>query len=136
MVFCEYFLKFHHMTVSKDLRAIAIDDDPIFLLLVKQLCSQLDNITLVKTYNNAISGAAGIVLDRPDLVFLDIEMPEFSGLDMLRSLSNPPKVIVISSNTDLVDEAMNLRAISFLCKPIPIDEFKAAVEEVQLMLQA
>ena len=66
------------------LRAISIDDDPTSILMVKQLAEKTENLELVNTYQDAVKGAAGIILDKPDVLFLDIEMPEFNGIEIMR----------------------------------------------------
>jgi len=111
------------------IRAISIDDDPVAIMMVKKLCETVPNIELVNTYNNPISGAAGIVLDRPDLLFLDIEMPEFDGVKIMESLVRPPKIIVISSNESYTEKALELNAITFLKKPVSVEDFQSAISE-------
>ena len=111
-------------------RAIAIDDDPLALLIVKRFCSRLDNINLVETYSNSVEGANDIVNQNPDIVFLDMEMPDLSGLEILRGLGDSLKVVVISSNLNMREDALGLNAAAFLHKPTSFPAFEEVVEKV------
>lgn len=111
-------------------RAITIDDDPLSILIVKNYCKRLGNINVEKTYTNPIQGAAGIVTDEPDFIFLDMEMPELSGYDILRSMQNPSRVIVMSSNSYYKSFAEEQNASAFIQKPTSFKEFQSIVNAV------
>ena len=100
---------FRQRTYCMKLRAISIDDDPTSILMVKQLADKTENLELVNTYQDAVKGAAGIILDKPDVLFLDIEMPEFNGIEIMRSLMKPPKIIVISGNPNFKDRKLHIQ---------------------------
>lgn len=117
------------------IRAIAIDDDPTSLLTLRQVVEGIHGLNLVNTYDDAIKGAAGIILEKPDLIFLDIEMPEFNGLEIMQSLVNPPKIIVISGNETFEDRALELNAVTFISKPPQEDQMKTAVDKVRTLLK-
>lgn len=118
------------------LKAIIIDDDPISILMIENLCKRHGKVTVVKSYTDPIKGAAGIVLKRPDIVFLDVEMPEFTGPQIIRSLSILPKFIVMSSNKNFKELASVLNASSFVKKPVSFDEFCAVVGKAEKELTA
>jgi two-component SAPR family response regulator len=105
------------------MRAIAIDDDLMIILMIKKLVGKTKSIEFVGGYDDAIEGAAGIILDQPDLVFLDIDMPTFTGLQILESLVSPPQIIVISSNENYKQSVLDLKAIAFFKKPISQKQF-------------
>ncbi|MEQ8472717.1 MAG: response regulator [Marinoscillum sp.] len=113
------------------LRAISIDDDPTSILMVKQLAEKTEGLELVNTYQDAVKGAAGIILDRPDVLFLDIEMPEFNGIEIMQSLVKPPKIIVISGNPSFKNKALEMNAVTFISKPPEEEEFKKAIDKVR-----
>ena len=86
------------------LTCIAIDDDPLFLRKLEALADEIEWIELTGTFNNPIQGATAIISQKPDVVFLDMEMPHTGGgylmdwLDpRLNSMEKKPKVIVITS---------------------------------------
>lgn len=116
---------------SMKLRAISIDDDPTSILMVKQLAEKTEGLELVNTYQDAVKGAAGIILDRPDVLFLDIEMPEFNGIEIMQSLVKPPKIIVISGNPSFKNKALEMNAVTFISKPPEEEEFKKAIDKVR-----
>lgn len=117
------------------LRAISIDDDPMAILIIQKWAEKSTQVDLVNTYTDPIQGSAGIILDQPDLIFLDIEMPEFNGIQILSALKRPPKVIVVSSNPDYKEKALGLNALTFIRKPISQAGFENAVEEARLMIE-
>lgn len=119
------------------IRAIAIDDDPVSLFLLKKMTDKVQYLDLMATYADPIEGAAGIILDEPDVVFLDMEMPEFNGLDIMKALVKTPKIVVISGSPHFEAAALGLNAVSFLHKPLAEEEFHVVLKEVyESLLQA
>ncbi|REE05798.1 LytR/AlgR family response regulator transcription factor [Marinoscillum furvescens] len=113
------------------LRAIAIDDDPTATLIIKRLSERIPELELVSTYNDPIRGAAGIILDQPDVIFLDVEMPELSGIDIMKALVKPKKIIVISGNETTRQAVMDLNAVSFIAKPPTVGALQEAMEQIK-----
>jgi two-component SAPR family response regulator len=118
------------------LRAISIDDDPMAILVIQKWADKSTQVDLVKTYTDPIMGSAGIILDQPDILFLDIEMPEFNGIQILSALKRPPKVIVVSSNPDYKEKALGLNALAFIRKPISQEDFESTVEKARLIIES
>lgn len=116
------------------IRAIAIDDDPTSTLALRQVVDRIKGLELINTFEDSIKGAAGIILEKPDLIFLDIEMPDFNGLEIMKSLVNPPNIIVISGNDDFENRALELNAVTFISKPPSEEEVEIAVEKVRELL--
>lgn len=112
-------------------RVLIIDDEPISRRITKNFLSQLKGYEVVGEASNAQDGFTEIVKKKVDLIFLDIEMPEISGLDFLRSLANPPKVIIISAHRTYAIEGFDLNVIDYLLKPVAIDRFKLAIEKYE-----
>ncbi|MEO6358568.1 MAG: response regulator, partial [Ferruginibacter sp.] len=82
------------------LKAIAIDDEPIALEVVKSLSSKISFIDLAATFTNAFKAIEYLQKEKVDLIFLDIKMPDISGIDFLKSLSNPPMVIFTTAYSE------------------------------------
>lgn len=116
-----------------NLRAVSIDDDPTSTLMIKKLSEDVEDLELVNCYNDPVKGAAGVIQDRPDVLFLDIEMPEFTGIDLMGWMVKPPKIVVISANPHFRERAMELNAVAFISKPPAKEEFVAAIEKVRQM---
>lgn len=112
-------------------KVLIIDDEPISRRITKNFLSQLEGYEVVGEAADAQVGFTEIVQKEVDLIFLDIEMPEISGLDFLRSLANPPKVIIISAYREYAIEGFDLNVVDYLLKPVSIDRFKLAIEKFE-----
>lgn len=113
------------------LRAVLIDDEQHNLdNLSRMLEAYCPQITVVATALNAVSGRVALEQFNPDLVFLDIQMPGESGLDLLRSLKGYGfDVIFVTAFDQYGIQAVKLSALDYLLKPIHIDELRAAVSK-------
>jgi two-component system LytT family response regulator len=116
------------------LKAIAIDDEPIALEVVKSLSSKISFIELVATFTNAFKAIDFLQKEKVDLIFLDIEMPDISGIDFLKSLSNPPMVIFTTAYSEHAVQSFELDAIDYLLKPFSLARFLRAVNKAQEQL--
>lgn len=108
------------------LKAIAIDDEPIALEVVKTLASKISFIELVSTFTNAFIAIDFLQKEKVDLIFLDIKMPDISGIDFLKSLSNPPMVIFTTAYSEHAVQSFELDAIDYLLKPFSLSRFLKA----------
>ncbi len=115
--------------MDKKITCLAVDDDPTSLMIISNLIKKDERISLLETYTDPIEAAAGIILHKPSIIFLDVEMPEFTGLEMVESLVRPPKVIMITSKKDYQDKAFDLEVTDFLVKPVTKDRFVEALEK-------
>src|SRR5438046_6135307 len=109
------------------IKCVAIDDEPLALELVKKYIEQLPALTLVQTFDDAIAGAEYLRQHEIDLLFLDINMPDISGIDLLKSLEKKPLTIFTTAYKKFAVEGFELEAIDYLVKPIEFDRFKKAV---------
>lgn len=109
------------------IRCLAIDDDALFLKLLKVLFEDIKSAELISTYSNSVEGIMACVKQQPDVLLLDLEMPYLDGMEALETLDNPPKVIVISGHLN------GEGAVS-----IPIDKFisKTDVKSAEVLEQA
>src|ERR1019366_5378814 len=116
------------------IQAVIIDDEQNNIdnltILLKQYCPQ---VNVVATARDASAGENIIVQYSPDLVFLDIQMPERSGFDLLRSLNNYSfEIIFVTAFDQYGIQAVKFAAIDYLLKPINIEELKIAVQKAIL----
>ena len=86
-------IKEFRMPVSKKIYCLAVDDEPPALDVLKKYISAVPSLELIATCNNAVEALTILQQQNIDLVFLDIQMPELLGTDMLRTIKRPPKVI-------------------------------------------
>lgn len=109
---------------------LIIDDEHIAHDIVKGYCDNLPNFKFVKSCYNAFE-AIEVLNSRPvDLIFLDLNMPKLKGFDFLKSLSNPPKVIVTSAYQEYALEGYELNVIDYLLKPFGFDRFLKAINKL------
>ncbi|MDB4925931.1 MAG: putative response regulatory protein [Mucilaginibacter sp.] len=90
----------------------------------------VEQLEVVAVCNSALQSMEIMKTERIDLLFLDIEMPELSGISFLRTLQNPPKVIFITAYAEFAAEAFDLNAVDFLLKPVSLERFLKAVNKV------
>lgn len=109
-----------------------IDDDEINRLTLEHYIELTPNLKLV---GSMADGIAGLTFFREgnkvDVLFLDIEMPHLSGLELLRVLTDPPEVIITTARQDFAVDAFELRVADYLVKPFDFARFTQAVERVQ-----
>lgn len=106
--------------------AIAIDDEPIALDVVRSHASKVPFIELKATFTNAFDAIAYLHQNKTDLIFLDIKMPDINGIDFLGSLSNPPMVIFTTAYSEHAVKSFELDAIDYLLKPFSLSRFLKA----------
>ncbi len=113
------------------MKSIVIDDDKVFRLLIEKYAKKTKFIEIIGSYNNPIEAVNDGKINDVDLVFVDIEMPEMSGLEFMSSIKNLPAVIVISAKDKYAVSALNLDAFDYLLKPIEYPRFLKAVTKVR-----
>jgi DNA-binding LytR/AlgR family response regulator len=111
------------------LKCIAIDDEPLALRLVSEYISRFPALQLVKTFDDAISGAEFLKTKPIDLLFIDINMPDITGIDLVRSLPVKPIVIFTTAYKNFAYEGFELEALDYILKPIDFKRFEKAVEK-------
>jgi DNA-binding LytR/AlgR family response regulator len=117
------------------LRAIAVDDEPIALEVIQKLSSNIPFIALQAVFTDAFKAIDYLQKEKIDLVFLDIKMPDISGIDFLRSLSNPPMVIFTTAYSEHAVQSFELDAIDYLLKPFSLTRFLKACNKAQEQFQ-
>ena len=111
------------------LKCIAIDDEPLALEVIKKHVNDFPELKLLQTFDDAISGAEFLKKNQIDLLFIDIDMPDISGIDLVRTLQNKPMVIFTTAYKNYAYEGFELEAIDYLLKPIDLKRFTAAVQK-------
>ncbi|MFT3740376.1 MAG: LytTR family DNA-binding domain-containing protein [Breznakibacter sp.] len=111
------------------IRCIALDDEPLALTILREYTEKIPYLQLLGTYTNPAEAAKAIMYERPDLLFLDIQMPDIKGIDFARSLLYKPMVVFTTAYADYAVDAFNVDAIDYLMKPIPFDRFLQAVNK-------
>lgn len=112
-------------------RAVVVEDEPIAREQLRDLLSDVDWIECIGDAADGRSAVALIDEVKPDLVFLDIEMPELNGLDVLRTIQHDPAVVFTTAYDRFAVTAFELEAIDYLLKPFGRDRLVAALERVR-----
>jgi DNA-binding LytR/AlgR family response regulator len=108
------------------LTAIAIDDEPIALDVVRNLAEKIPFLSMKGFFTNAFEAAGFLHKEKTDLIFLDIKMPDISGIDFIKSIPNPPLVIFTTAYSEHAVQGFELDAIDYLLKPFSLSRFLKA----------
>ena len=112
------------------LSCLIVDDEVLAQDVIERYISNIPTLKLLGKCDNAVEAISFLHNNRVDLMFLDLNMPELSGLDMLRTLTNPPKVILTTAYSEYALESYEFGVIDYLLKPIKLERFIKAVNKV------
>jgi DNA-binding LytR/AlgR family response regulator len=112
---------------------IIIDDEKTARVILKTLCNQVKSLLIVSEFSNAMQAIKFLNENTIDLIFLDIHMPNFNGLDFIKTLKNPPKIILTTSDPKFAIAAFEYNfIIDYLLKPVEFSRFEKAIKKAQL----
>lgn len=111
-------------------RCLIIDDEPLARQLMESHIRQVKSLQVVGACETAIEAFELLHREQVDLLFLDIQMPGITGLNFLKSLKNPPKVIFTTAYMEYAVEAFELEAVDYLLKPITFERFIKAIQKI------
>lgn len=111
------------------IKCIAIDDEPPALELIKGYLSKFPALKLVQSFDDAIAAAEFLRDNSVDLLLLDINMPDITGLELVRSLREKPLIIFTTAHRKFAVEGFDLDAVDYLLKPIEFERFSKAVNK-------
>jgi DNA-binding LytR/AlgR family response regulator len=111
------------------IRAIIVDDEPLAQDVLETYIAKMPQLELVAKCNNAVEANAALQGGQIDLMFLDIQMPQLTGTDFLKTLSDPPMVIFTTAYPNYALEGFELDALDYLLKPISFERFMKAVNK-------
>jgi len=113
------------------MNAIIVDDEPLARDVLETYLERMPDVNLVATCSNAFEANQALKDHQVDLMFLDIQMPQLTGMDFLRTLQNPPMVIFTTAYSEYAIEGFELDALDYLLKPISFDRFVKAVNRAK-----
>src|SRR5689334_10113608 len=96
------------------IKAIVIDDEPLARSIVKEYLAAYQEITVVEECNDGFEGMKAILQQKPDLIFLDIQMPKINGFEMLELIEEPPAVIFTTAFDEFAMRAFESNAVDYL----------------------
>ena len=118
------------------MRTIIVDDERLAREELKTLLAKYPDIELIGEYKNTVEAKAAIENDVPDLVFMDIQMPGETGLELLEKIKNPPRTVFVTAYDEYAIKAFELKAYDYLMKPIDPERlaevYKRLSEENQM----
>ena len=113
------------------IKCIITDDEPIARQIIHSYCLQLPFLEVVVECENAIETLSFLTENKADILFLDINMPVLSGLSLLNTLTQKPKVILTTAYKEYALEAFELEVSDYLLKPFSFERFLKAVQKTQ-----
>lgn len=117
------------------MRCLIVDDDEMARTSLEHLCAKTGELEIVASCDNGIEAMKLLKQESIDLVFLDIEMPDLSGLDIVKTLDHLPQIIFVSGHTKYAIEAFEYHVTDFLVKPIDLPRLIKAVEHAQSLME-
>ncbi len=106
-----------------------IDDEPLAIEIIESHLSKIDGVEIIGKFSSAVKAFSEVQALQPDLLFLDIQMPQLTGLDFLKTLQKPPMVIFTTAYREYALEGYELDVIDYLVKPISFPRFLKAVSK-------
>lgn len=117
------------MLNHSSIRCLVVDDEPLARDVLRRYMETVPTLTLVGECSNAIDTLSFLQHQPVDLIFLDINMPQLKGIDLLKILSDPPKVIFTTAHAEYALEGYDLDIVDYLLKPIQFERFLKAVNK-------
>lgn len=114
------------------LKCLVIDDEPLAQNVIENYLSNFSFIGLVAKCDNALIALEWIRKEKIDLIFLDVSMPFLSGLDFIRTLQNPPAIILTTAHKEFALESYELNVVDYLLKPISFERFLKAINKLSI----
>ncbi|MGK0412269.1 MAG: two-component system response regulator LytT [Polaribacter sp.] len=115
------------------MKCIIVDDEEMARVIIKTLCDRIKSIKVVDEFSNAMQAIKFLNSNDIDLIFLDIHMPDFNGLDLIKTIKNPPKIILTTSDSEFALEAFEYGfIIDYLLKPVGFLRFEKAIRKAQI----
>jgi two-component system, LytTR family, response regulator len=110
--------------------AIIIDDEPLARIIVKEYLQAYPHITLVQECGDGFEGMKAIQEHKPDLIFLDVQMPKITGFEMLELIDEPPLVVFTTAFEEYAIKAFDAHAADYLLKPFSKERFDKAMQKL------
>ncbi|MCC6411493.1 MAG: response regulator transcription factor [Saprospiraceae bacterium] len=114
---------------------LIVDDEPIARQILEKYCSYLPELDIAASCGNALEAKRFLQNKQVDLIFLDINMPVLDGLSFMKTLTNPPVIILTTAYKEFAHEAFDLAACDYLLKPFSLERFIIAVDKAREKLK-
>lgn len=122
------------MSETKTYNCLIVDDEALARQLIQTHINNIPELTVIKQCSSAIEARKYLESNTIDLMFLDIQMPNLSGIDFLKTIQNPPKVILTTAYSEFALEGYELNIVDYLLKPITFERFyKAVLKTIEIL---
>jgi len=111
------------------IKCLVVDDEPLAIRLIENHLEKIEGFEVVATCNNAMKAFEILNKQAVDLMFLDIKMPNMTGIEFLKNLKNPPKTVLTTAYRDFALESYDIGVVDYLLKPITFERFFKAVDK-------
>lgn len=113
----------------KTYNCFIVDDEPLAIEVIEDHLSKLQNFEVVGSYIDSIEAFVQFKNTQVDLLFVDIEMPDFNGLEFIKSLKNKPEIIITTAYRNFAVQGFDLNILDYLVKPIPLERFMQSIDK-------
>lgn len=113
-----------------NIKCLIVDDEPLAIRIIENHCARIEDLEVVATCESAVEAFSILQKQRIDLLFLDIQMPELTGFELLKTLPHPPQVIITTAYREYALEGYELDVTDYILKPIAFDRFLKAIQKV------
>ena len=117
------------------INCIAIDDEPLALDIIRDYCTKVPFLNLIRTFDNAVDSVEYLRSNKVDLMFLDIQMEELTGIQLLHALKHRPYVIFTTAYEAYAIQGFDLDVMDYMLKPISFERFVKGVDKVYEKIQ-
>nr|WP_294929007.1 LytTR family DNA-binding domain-containing protein [uncultured Flavobacterium sp.] len=116
------------------INCLIIDDEPLAINVIKNYLEPVENFEIINTFSNPIEGLNFLKNNKVDVIFLDINMPVLDGINFIKSLENPPILVITSAYSQFAIETYELDVLDYLVKPIEFPRLMKTLNKISKRL--
>ena len=113
------------------LSCIIVDDEPLAVKLLESFVTKTPDLTLLASFTDSVEAINAVKEQKPNLLFLDIQMPDLNGMELAHMIPSETRVIFTTAFKEYAFESYEVRALDFLLKPIRYNKFLAAIDKAR-----
>ena len=117
--------------MNKNLTCIIVDDEPLAVKLMESFVAKTPDLVLLDSFTDSVEAINAVKEQKPDLLFLDIQMPDLNGMELAHMIPVETRVIFTTAFKEYAFESYEVKALDFLLKPIRYNKFLVAVEKAK-----